>query len=282
MRRAAWMSLLLFGAVSAIGGCGPKKPTKPAVIVGWHGEEGWAAQCYYPPPFAELPEVERRTARTVVLRNIMGQWQGKQDSVVHFDEDVVTRVETVLLGEPTKIEQVAIDNLERCQGAMTAGGDTATWGRWLSKLPIVLTEGQCKAAPLDYTMFDYLDIGRGWQIKATVCKGDKVRIRGSGVDYYRIADKSPWINVAGDPDQRAIGTELPCNVEGCFKGQLILRFRTDAGVETISPVGLEKMFVAPDHGTIEVQINDDTWFDNVYKTEGSVEHHTSIEYKGDW
>lgn len=276
-RSLAWsVPLLVFLA------CGPKKPPQPATITGWHQEEGWAAACYYPPAFDALPEVERRTARTVALRNVMGQWQGKQDTVVHFDDDLVTRVETVLLGEPTKIEAVVVDNLERCQSAMAAGGDTGPWGKWLSKLPVSLTEGQCKSAPLDYTMFDYLDIGRGWQIKASVCKGDHVRIRASGLDYYRIQDKGPWINVAGDPDQRAIGTELPCNTEGCFRGQLILRFTSTEGVESILPVGLERDWHAPDHGIIEVEINDDTWFDNVYKVEGSVEHHTSIEYKGDW
>ena len=35
-----------------------------------------------------------------------------------------------------------------------------------------------------------------------------------------------------------------------------------------------------EHGKIEVMINDTTWFDNVFKTEGGIEHHTGIEYKG--
>ena len=48
-------------------------------------------------------------------------------------------------------------------------------------------------------MFDYLDIGTGWQRPLKICKGDRIRISGSVKDSYKLSDGGPWISVEGDP-----------------------------------------------------------------------------------
>lgn len=271
----------LIGLAVVLASCGGgKKPKNAAAQVGWHGQEGWPGACYYPPAWDQMGPGDRKIARQKALEAMMSQWQGERDDGVSFPAERVTNLETVLLGQPELIELVTVENLERCQSAMGAGGETMSWGKWLRDLPDRLTEGQCKYRPLDYQLFDYLDIGRGWQIPASVCQFDKVLVSASSIDEYRIEDKGKWINAAGDRDVSTVGTQLPCNFEGCYAGMLILRFTGDSGVQQIYPVGTELAFEAPEHGKIEVQINDDTWFDNRYRIVGTIEHHTSIEYHG--
>ena len=77
-----------------------------------------------------------------------------------------------------------------------------------------------------------------------------------------------------------MGEEYPCTLEGCYVGALIVRFTDEVGNETILPVGKEAVFVAPAHGKIEIRINDATYYDNVFKKEGSMIH-PSIEYNGE-
>lgn len=279
MRRAA---LCLVAAV-ALTSCG-KKGHNNEPIVGWHNanEEVWPAACYYPPNFDEMGPGDRRMARQKVLEEMKSQWKGDKDSVVSFDAEDIDTMETVLLGKPELIEQVAVDNLDRCKGAMESGGQTISWSKWLRDTPVKLTEGECRNAPLDYTLFDYLDIGREWQIKAYVCREDHVRISGSPQDYYRLSDKGPWINVEGDPDKATTTTDYPCTLAGCKAGMLIMRFTDDNGFQEIIPIGAEREWTAPNHGYIEVMINDNgTWYDNKYRIKGSIEDHTSITYAGD-
>jgi hypothetical protein len=47
---------------------------------------------------------------------------------------------------------------------------------------------------------------------------------------------------------------------------------------TVLPVGEERIYEVPEHGKIEVMINDTSYFDNIFKIEGGMQHHTSIEY----
>ena len=185
-------------------------------------------------------------------------------------------VETVLLGRPNYIEKVAADNLEQCiQSAQGAG--TGAWGSWLKSLPAKLTAGECPSPPLDYTMFDYLDIGTDWPRNLLICKGDKIRISGTVKDRYRISKDGPWINVEGETERSAAGLNLPCDMEGCHPGTLIMKYTTQSGVETLFPVAPELIFEAPEHGTIEYRINDDTFFDNTWFKNGSIIDHTAIE-----
>ena len=70
-------------------------------------------------------------------------------------------------------------------GAALRGKQVATgqatadqWQSWLRALPGKLTAGECML-PLDYTMFDYLEIGTGWQRPLSICQGNKIRISGT-------------------------------------------------------------------------------------------------------
>lgn len=252
-----------------------KKDEVEAPLVGWNRSEGWPGDCYYPPQWDQLPATDRKIARSEALDAMLSQWQGGRDDGISFDEELTTDVETVLLGRPEAIEQVAADNLARCQAVM-AGGDKGEWEQWLKSLPAKLTEGECRQ-PLDYTMFDYLSIGTGWQRPLSICQGETVRISGTVKDRYRVTEDGPWINVEGDPDQPAVGTDLPCNVEGCFVGQLIMKFEADSGWTKVMPVGAELIFTAPEHGTISYRINDDTFFDNTWYKSRGIEDHTAIE-----
>ncbi|MCB9780423.1 MAG: hypothetical protein H6742_17795 [Alphaproteobacteria bacterium] len=254
-----------------------KKGEEPVVIEGWHKEEGWTAECYYPPKWTELGFGDRKTRRSEVLDAMMSQWTGQRGDGIAFDEEKATDAETVLLGRPDDIEAVSIKNLELCKQAVAVGGDTGAWRSWLNGIPARLTEGECKSPPLDYTMFDYLDIGADWQRPLGICEGDHIQISGTAKDRFRVSSDGDWINVDGDPAQSAVGTDLPCNTEGCFRGQLIMRYQADSGWEKIIPVGTGTTFQAPEHGTIMYRINDDSFFDNVWYKSRGLEDHTAIE-----
>lgn len=267
-----WVLALCFPLVF---GCS-KKPTEEIKKEGWQREEGWKWSCLYPVDFEAMGPGERRLARQKTLEGMMGQWRGDRKDGIRYDADVIMKVETVLLGTPEKIERASQENVQQCVESQSIG-TTLAWGQWLSSLPNVYTKGECKTPPLDYTLYDYLNIGSDWHIQAPVCRHNNVLIKASSRDFYRVVDEGNWINADGDPTLPAT-PELPCNVEGCVRGQVIMRFKGESGVETILPVGTELRFFAPEHGTIEVMINDDVWYDNAYKIEGGIEHHTSIEY----
>ena len=243
---------------------------------GWHQEEGWTGSCWYPPNFTEMGSGTKRISWQDTRNAIMGQWSGDREDGVVFKDKVVLNVETVLLAKPERIELVSKENLEQCIAHMSKGGGSS-WSDWLTEIPGRLTVGECPNAPLDYTLFDYLNISREWQIPTGVCKDDVFKIKASPQDYYRIEEGGPWINASGDIEQAATG-KLPCNIEGCFKGQLVMRFTGESGVSTVHAVGTYFEFRAPEHGAIVVMINDDSWNDNVFKVESGLEHHTSIEY----
>ncbi|MEC7949433.1 MAG: hypothetical protein VX265_17830 [Myxococcota bacterium] len=269
---------LLAASFVATMGCGPKNtaPVKPPT--GWHQEEGWTLSCYFPPDWGALPELERRAMRATALDDMISQWNGSKEDGIAFKADRLEEVEIVLLGRPEKIEEIVTANLKQCETVATGSGEAAAWESWLTALPGKLTEGEC-LQPLDYTMFDYLDIGSGWQRPLSICEGDKVRVSGTLKDKYRAEDGGPWINVEGDPDRPTVGdTSLPCNLEGCNYGMLVLRFTSEEGVETILPVtGGSIVFTAPSHGTIDYRINDEKYFDNIWFKNGGIIDHTAIE-----
>lgn len=275
-QRLAVALVLLSLSPSAFAGKKSKKGAPPPPKVGWQSEASWGTgACYYPPAWASLTQTELKFEREKALDAMVSQWSGKRGDGVAFDEDLVTEVETVLLGRPDRIEAVSTKNLELCVAAMSGGG-TGAWESWVRGLKGNLTAGECRQ-PLDYTMFDYLDIGTGWQRPLYICSGEKVRISGTVKDKYRVTSNGPWINVEGDKTQSAVGKELPCNVEGCFVGQLIMKFTADSGWEKIQPVGASIVFTAPEHGQISYRINDETFFDNDwFKNKGLVDH-TAIE-----
>jgi hypothetical protein len=249
------------------------KGPPPAPPVGWHKEEGWKGECYFPPEYDKLLEGDRKLARQRALEGMKLQWSGGKDETLSFDAGVVDDVETTLLGRPVAIESVSLKNLEMCRAVMT-GGDTAAWQAWLSSLPSSLTAGECNT-PLTYTLFDYLDIGHGWQRPVHICKGNKAKITTTVKDRYRITEKGEWINSEGTPE-KATQPEYPCNIEGCTVGMVVGKFVTDDGVETIFPIGAGTVFVAPEHGTLYYTVNDTTWYDNKWFKSSTVEDKTAI------
>lgn len=262
--------------------CGPKAPVEPAgPLEGWVKQEGWAGSCYFPPNFEAIGGGARRIARSEALTAVVAQWRGEPDSFVQFNSDWVTAAETTLLGHPDKIEWVAAENAAQCQRAMERGGNLSQWSEWFEGVIPRMQEGLCPYRALDYTVYDYLSITTGWQFDRRVCAGDTFDVTASTIDYYRITDGGPWINAEGDPNQPAIGTDLPCNIEGCFRGQVVMKYRGDDGHEMVIPVGSGAHFEAPGHGQVWVAINDDSYTDNNFKVEAGMQHHTSIEYDGE-
>ncbi|MDP6934319.1 MAG: hypothetical protein QGG40_15440, partial [Myxococcota bacterium] len=96
-------------------GCAKHGADEPPPV-GWHRDEGWALDCYFPPSFETLDETSRRSARADALDQVMSQWSGQRDEGVALgDEELVMDVETVLLGRPSKIEGVIQQNLQHCK-----------------------------------------------------------------------------------------------------------------------------------------------------------------------
>jgi len=268
--------LMAATGIFLLSGCGPKNTAPAAPIVGWHTEEGWAFSCYYPPDYDSLSETDRRLARSDVLIAIETQWSGERNDGISFDEDTILNIDTVLLGRPDRIESVSRENLTYCKQAASGAQSATPWRSWINGLAANLTEGECNK-PFDYTMFDYLDIQHGWQREMPICEGDRIRITGTEGDQYRITDRGSYMNVGGDLSQPTVGGDWPCNIEGCYAGQLVMKFVADNGIETIMPVGTELVFRATAHGKISYRINDETFYDNTWRQRGSLIDHTAIE-----
>ena len=245
---------------------------------GWvQKQETWAGSCYFPPDWESMGVGDRKLARSSTMDELMAQWTGQRDDGVSFPEKHTTNIETVMFAKSERVELIATENLEKCRMFMNGKISLSDWEAWLIATPGKLTVGECPYAPLDYTLFDYLDIFNGWQIPANVCKDDHIKVHGTENDYFKYKKDSEWINVGGDTNAPT-ATGFECNVEGCFEGQLIMKFTGDSGITKIIPVGIETTFLVPEHGEIKVMINDNDLSDNVWKVDSGLEHHTGIEY----
>jgi hypothetical protein len=271
------VSLLLVSTADAK----KKKGAEAPAPVGWHKVEatkkdpGWRGECYFPPDFEGMNTTDRRIARQQALEQMKSQWLGNKDEIVSFDARMISDVETVLLGRPDDIEMIARKNAELCTPVMADNGDTGAWSSWLSGLPAKLTAGECNT-PLDYQLIQYLDLGGGWQENIPMCQGNRAIIQASTKDQYRVVQNGEWITAEGDLTQPSTDPSLPCNFEGCYVGMLIGKFVTDSGVETIFPIGTEKVWEAPEHGTLSFGINDTTAWDNEWHSSGTITDHTAV------
>jgi hypothetical protein len=276
--RRLQISLLAASFVCFAAGCGPKNVEPVMPFIGWQTEEAWTMSCYFPPNWGSMNELDRRAMRATALDDMLSQWNGSREDGISFKANRLEELEIVLLGRPQKIEAIVTANLQQCQAVATGTKDAGSWESWLASLPATLTEGECMQ-PLDYTMFDYLDIGSGWQRPLSICEGDRVKVSGTLRDKYRVEDGGPWINVEGDASKPTVGDEsVPCNLEGCNMGMLVLRFTSEDGVATILPVtGGQIIFTAPAHGTIDYRINDEKYFDNIWFKNGGIIDRTAIE-----
>ena len=271
------MKMVWCGLPLLLMGC-QKKPAAPAEpLVGWHQEEGAMGACYYAPNFEEVGRSDRRMVRQQALEAMMQQWAGDRDDGISFDPVVIENVETVLLGTPEKIEQITSKNTDLCRKAMTGGG-TDAWSSWLFNLPAQLLEGECRR-PHDDTLYNYMELSFSWQFSIDVCDDDVVEITASERDEFRVDDDGPWITAEGDLSKSTAGlADYPCDTEGCYAGQLVMRFRGQSGAEVIRPVGLKLVFQPPEHGVIEVMFNDPTPYNNEFRVVRGVQHRTGVTY----
>lgn len=280
MNRTLLSALIL--AAPALVAC-PKKAPEGPPPPGWNAQAGWPGACWYPKDWSALGPGDRRIARQEALTQMMAQWNGERGDGVQISSRVATDVETVLLGKPELIEDIASRNLAWCAAHMTAaaagGSELAAWERKLTALPAELTAGECPYAPMTFEQHNYLDISTGWQNQVAVCEGNKVRIKASAIDKFKIEEKGAWIDVNGDTSRSTTSDMAwPCNIEGCVQGILTLRFTDEKGMETFHPVGAEYVFTAPAHGRVMISINDTTWFDNTWRTEKGITDHASVSY----
>ncbi|MEQ1569810.1 MAG: hypothetical protein ABMA64_29510 [Myxococcota bacterium] len=278
MFRSVWIAAGVMLVVSATAHAKKPKKEPSGPIVGWHREASWTADCWYPPDFSTMAEGVKRMAWQESRDAIVGQWRGDRNDGVQLNDNHVENLETILLSKAERIESVAKDNLAQCQAAVAVGGSNSAWDSWLVAVAGKLTEGECPYPPLDYTAFNYLSVNSDWQNALYACRGDKVVVHGTDGDYFQLQQGGPWINVAGDP-AAPLAPSLPCNTEGCVRGQLVMRFTSDSGSTQVIPIGISTEFLVPDHGRIEVMINDDSLADNKFKVEKGLEHHTGIEVK---
>ena len=158
---------------------------------------------------------------------------------------------------------------------MASGADAEAWGYWLDGLPAQLRVGECRK-PMDYTLVQYLRLDVGWQEEIPMCAGDRVDIQASVNDQYRTSPEGPWINADGDPERPVTDPVLPCNYEGCFHGQLVGLFVAEGGVSTVFHIGTTTSFEAPSTGSLSFGINDDSWDDNQWSSQGVVTDHTAV------
>ena len=279
MRRVTSLFIALLVVFPLSAEAGKKKKGEPTVPTepGWFQQEGWMGQCYKPPEWAGLAAGPKRVAWQTARDAILDQWWGKKGDGIHFDDALVEAAETALLSKPERIEDVSAKNLELCMAAM-AGKGGGSWQAWAEALHKELTVGECPSPKMDFKLYDYLSINDDWHIPVSVCKGDKVNVHATDGDYFQLAKGGPFINAAGDPSA-PVGAELPYSDSGSVRGQLLLRFTSITGQTMIKPVGLGADFIAPDHGRLEVMINDDSLSDNQWKVEKGLEHHTGIEYR---
>jgi hypothetical protein len=273
--RSVVVALVTLAAIGA--GCGKKAPTAPVVLQGWQQKAGWNGSCYFPADYKETD----RVAQNAVREAMISQWRGERNDGVAFSDNVIERIETALLGKPDAVKGVARQNLEYCSKFMAGQAQMDEWQGWIGGLARTLTEGDCKWPPLRYQQHDYLEVDRAWQFEGRVCKGDRIRIEVSALDYYRLSDNGPWINAEGDKSQQALGADYPCTIEGCYVGTVIYRFTGEDGTITIAPVGTGIEWQAPQHGILHLQVNDNgSWFDNSWRKKGSLIDHAAIAYVG--
>lgn len=267
---------LIFVDSAALAGKKKKNKEPAGPIVGWHAETGWNGECYFPPDFSGMAEGVKRAAWQETRDAILAQWRGERNDGVSLNAQHVENLETIMLAEADRIETVAKENLEQCKAVMTSASTNSAWEQWIISIAGRLTEGECPYRPMDYKLYNYLSVNTDWQIPVEVCKGDHIIVHGTEGDYYQLQKGGAWLNVAGDSSQPATAS-LPCNIEGCLRGQLVMRFTGDSHTSLIIPVGIQTEFRVPEHGRIEVMINDDSLEDNVFKVDKGLEHHTGIE-----
>ena len=284
MRKSLVVALLVPCLLLTVGGKKDKKKKKKGqeeVRVGWvKPSEEAGGSCYYPPAWDDMASGPRGLARAPAIQDVLSQWKGERGDGVTMPEKYAYDLETILLGDPKDIEAIAMENATWCEKRMAGAATDEEWAGWVATLPARLTAGECRGSLLPQEMHDYLNIGGGWHMRMPFCKGETIVIAASTQDYYRVTEKGEWINTIGDTSKSVSGSEWACTLEGCYHGTLVCRFTNyDKSIQQVFPCGDGgTMFTMPDHGHIDLQINDDAWHDNDWKVEGGMQHHTGVSY----
>lgn len=269
-------SMLVFSGVADAGKKKKKQKKGAEAPVGWHQEEGWLHDCYFPPDLAAMEGRSQKDATIAGVDELLTQWRGERSDGIEFEANVIDEVEVIILSQPSKGVSLLGENLEQCKKSASGQG-SAAWHAWLRGSPAALTAGEC-LQPLDYTVFNWLEVGMTWQEPRMVCGGDRVKIVASAKDRFRVSESGPWINVDGDPDRPTVGMDgYPCKLDGCFEGMLVLRYVTESGTELIFPAGSHFVYDVPENGTISYMINDATFYDNIWYQSGGLMDKASIE-----
>ncbi len=257
-------------------GCGQKKSVDETPKVGWYQEEDWSVACYHPPEYEKMLKMDREDSRQPAWEAMFDQWQGTRGDGMSVGEEVIERIDYQFSAKPIKVESVSQQNLEKCRQVATGQMTMDAWQGWVSGLPTELSAGECYNHFLD-TVLDDFQIDQSFANPFPICKGDRIRISGSSQDQFRITDSGSWITIAGDLESPSLGkVDIPCNIEGCFDGMLILKFTDADGREAIHPVGTSLEFTAPLDGMITYGVNDDTYYDNQWYQSGGLIDHASI------
>ena len=256
--------------------CGPKKSQEPeAPKLGWVQEEGSATACYYPPDFASLEALGRKEAQSMAFDAVIAQWRGDRGDGVSMNSDVIDSVETIMLGDMSKVESVVRDNLSYCKQYASTPSAVGSWSSWLSSLPAKLTEGECNHH-YSVVLVHYVEVNVAWEPAEPlrICGGDQVRVRAAPSDRFQLEPGGPWITVDGNSEVSTAGSEThPCNTDGCLEGQLVIRFQSKNGRQEVIPVGSDGTFTAPEDGMFTYGINDSTPENNKwYNDDGLIEH----------
>jgi hypothetical protein len=256
--------------------CGPKKSQEPeAPKVGWIQEGEGSMACYYPPAFQNLEPLARKEAQSTSFDALIAQWSGDRGDGVSMSADLVETVETIMLGDMSKVESVVRDNLSYCKQYASSPSASASWETWLSSLPAKLTEGECNHH-YSVILAHYVEVDVDWEPAEPlrICGGDKIRVRAAPHDRYQLEPGGPWITVDGNSEVSTAGSDRhPCNTDGCLEGQLVIRFQSTSGLTEVVPVGSDGTYTAPEEGVFTYGINDDSPENNKwYNANGLIEH----------
>ncbi len=249
-------------------------------------EPGWQPVgdrvCYRAPEFERLSSAERRRQRGDVLYEVTRRWRGKVDDSFRLPEDLVGRLETVLLQQPEQIERLVAADFLLCSRWASGGLTQVGYAEALAALLEEIERNTCSHASYEMVT-QYLEVDRRWQFELPLCQGDRIRLDPSAgyytVEYQGNDEETVWITAEGDRSHPTAGTDYPCPSDGCFAGQLLARFVDRAGRATVFPVGLGTKFVATADGTLSFAINDIDLYDNRFRVVDGVKDFLLIEIR---
>jgi len=253
----------------------------PSIQTGWNEVNGHL--CYRPPDFEVA---EGRSARRLLRANAMSEaskrWRGEKDSSFSLSPDTIDGLENALLSQPEFIETTLQQELTSCLAWARAEITLDTHRRWYRTHLTQLNQALCFVDPFEL-ITQYIEVDQHWQAEIPMCQNQVIHIKALKGQYTVEAkdtdEHTTWIGAEGLQDQPANGLELPCSLEGCFRGQVVGRFVDRDGSALVFPVGLETYFQAPNHGTVTFGINDDTLYDNRFRTVDRVMDFLAVEIR---